>query len=111
MKTPLRIDFPAVMVVGDKTGFAARSATRLQVIGLKVVVVADASTAKARMASVMPHVVVLDGAATASEIEAIQETAVAIGAEILALDPAADPMEATTRISAAADRVFERRGK
>src|SRR5438045_9133789 len=87
-KTDARIDWPTILVVGASS---PRYLDLLQHDAYSIASVATASDAAARMASLMPHVVVLSPAVPMFEHRLVHETALAVGAIVLLVPDDAHP--------------------
>ena len=97
-----------VMLVAPKGPFAEDVALRFERARVLLTRVASAAAACERMAVAMPQVVVVLGAVTGEERDALNDRATAVGALVMYVDPALDEAALQSLVEGAARAAIER---
>lgn len=84
-----RVAAPTALLVGLREEVAARCTVVLGGLGLRVLRVSHAAAARERIPVVMPQLVVISHDMPAEEIDSLTDGFIAVGAELLHLDPKA----------------------
>jgi hypothetical protein len=99
--TTQRVVAPTALLVALGEHVAAHCTAVLGGLGLRVLRVSHAAAARERIPVVMPQLVVVSHDLAAEEIDALTDGFVAVGAELLRLDPAASTDALTAALTPA----------
>jgi hypothetical protein len=107
-ETVQRIATPSAMLVAVPDALAGVCAEALGEGGLRVLRVGHVAAASERIPVVMPQLVVVSTAIRADEVEVIVDRCVAVGAEVIKLDPETNHAILTETLREAANAAFVR---
>ena len=98
----------SALLVGIDGDLATICTLVLKAAGLRVVCDAQLSAACQRIPVMQPYLVVLPSTLRETGSEAIDDRAIAVGAEVVWIDPTSDRSTLTTALTSAADKAITR---
>jgi hypothetical protein len=110
-KTDVRIDWPTVMLIGTDTATPPSYVATLRLDGYVLATMPNADAARAKMAEVMPHVVIMSRAVPMPDHRIVHDTSAAVGAEVLLIPEDAHPEVVRHEVEIAVARTKKRRQK